>query len=281
MKTSSELCDFIASNLEIDEEVKTFESKIIASHVLGIDFSELIVEYSVELTKRQEVELGEIIRKRNTLMPLAYVINSVAFRDLDLFVDQRVLIPRPETELLVEIALTEMKSSLNPKVLDVGTGSGAIALSIAHEKKDAVVTGVDISEEALEVARLNMSAVGSSASRVKFFRSDLLNEISQGEKFDYIISNPPYISKDEKLDPSVVDFEPSLALFSEDEGLAHIARIIEQSKSHLKSDGKLFFEIGETQAQKLREIAGANAYKAEITQDFNSRDRFAILTPNF
>lgn len=276
IKTKNLISD-IASRLEVDQEIKNFESRTIAHHVLDINYAQLLIEREIDLTKKQIDQIDLIITKRNKGIPLAYVINSVAFRELELYVDSRVLIPRSETELLVEMALNSLKDIDKPVVLDIGTGSGAIALSIAHENIDATVIGLDISSQALEVAWLNCAAVGSSASRVNFIQSDLFSELKNNPKFDLIISNPPYVSINEQVYQAVVDHEPHYAVFSDEDGLSHIQRIVENIKYFLKPQGQVFIEIGETQGQRVKELGEKNGLIVKIKKDFSSRDRFALM----
>lgn len=286
MESGRDVMSRIASQIDpklVDDNdaVRDYEARIIAEEVTGDSYSELLVS-SYSLTDRQESQIASIVTERNTGMPLAYVVNSMTFRDLDLFVDERVLIPRQETELVVEYALTFLKDASSSTVVDVGTGSGAIALSIAHENKGAQIYATDISSEALEVAKLNGAAVGSPASRVQFLQGDLFKPLPtelQG-KVDLIISNPPYVGEDERpgLSPSVLDYEPASALFADDDGFAIYQRLIEQAPKWLTKMGVMILEIAPRHVNKTRTCAIKNGFeRIEIHADFTGRERIAVL----
>ena len=206
------------------------------------------LQQEVEEEERQFVE--EIYQQLATHKPAQYIIGYADFFGMQLTVDERVLIPRPETEELVELILAE-----NPeeylKVLDIGTGSGAIALALAKNRPDWSVTAVDISQDALDLATEN-----AKVQNLQIFlkKSDCFTEIS--EKYDIIVSNPPYISrKDEsEVGLNVLHSEPHLALFADEDGLAIYRRIAEDAKEHLKDGGKIYLEIGYKQGQSVSDL---------------------------
>ena len=263
---------------------RKFEARLIVENITGDNYSE-IVSGNYELNIRQIHKLEEILNKRNLGTPLAYVLNSISFREIDLYVDERVLIPRPETEFVVQCALERLLevNSEEITVIDIGTGSGAIALSIAQENKKTRVLAVDISLDAIEVAKLNGIAIGSPASRVQFFCSDLLAELPKflKGKVDLIISNPPYIGLDEidTLDNSVLENEPHLALFSGEKGDEHYKLIIEQSKQWLSPRSSLVLEIAPRHVDVIQKLAVENDFSSvEIIDDLTMRSRVAVLT---
>jgi len=210
--------------------------------------------------------------------PLQYVLGEWDFRSLTLKCDRRALIPRPETEELVTRALADLKGRTNPFVVDVGTGTGAIILSLAKEFKDeAVFLGTDVSEEAIALARENATACGLAA-RVKFAVMDGLDDFDEPQCVDVIVSNPPYIESAvcDTLDPRVKDFEPRLALDGGVNGLDFCDRYLADALNLLKPKGAVFFEIGENQGEAMRELmAGYGFCDIRIEKDFAGHDRYA------
>ncbi len=211
-------------------------------------------------------------------MPMQYAVGRAAFRHLTLAVDPRVLIPRPETEVLVEIALA--LAGGGGSVADICTGSGAVALALASEGQFARVIATDISAEALDVARSNLAAIAEDRRHVVEFRQgDLLTPIS-GERVRAVVSNPPYISPAELADlpADVRDWEPHLALFSEDDGMAAIRAIVRDAPLVLEPDGVLVMEIDARRASLARACAATDSrYRdVEIRLDLTGRERFLV-----
>jgi release factor glutamine methyltransferase len=234
-------------------ESARLEAEILLGHALGCKRIDLYVR-SEELTaEEQRAAFRLLIKKRVEGCPVAYLVGRREFYQLTFDVNPAVLIPRPETEHLVMECLRLIKGKEAPRVLDVGTGSGCIALSIAHQYKTADVTGVDISLEALEVARRNAAKHG--LERVRLLAGDLFEPVGR-EKFDAIVSNPPYIAAGEfaGLAKEVRDFEPKLALDGGPDGLAIYRRLIPEAASHLVTGGYLLLEIGATQEKAVREL---------------------------
>lgn len=203
-----------------------------------------------EVTAEDEDLLAEIFRKLSQHIPAQYIIGQADFHGLSFKVDERVLIPRPETEELVDLILEE-----NPKeqlsVLDIGTGSGAIAIALKHARQDWQVSAGDISEDALAVAKENAQNLNTN---VQFFATDVFRQVSG--KYDIIVSNPPYISYEDKEEVgiNVLESEPHLALFAEEDGYAIYRQIIEEAAEHLTEAGKLYFEIGYKQGDGLVQL---------------------------
>jgi release factor glutamine methyltransferase len=210
------------------------------------------------LTKDQGDRLDAWLARRIAGEPVQYITGRAAFRDLDLEVKPAVLIPRPETEGLVEAALEVLRAEVGrwpkPRVLDLGTGSGAIALAIASEFPATSVVATDASEEALGVARRNTTACGM-VDRVEFRLGDWFDVVGADERFEVIVSNPPYVGLGEAgaLPRDVRDFEPPIALFSGPTGLEALREIIDESPRHLVAGGLLALELAESRA---REVAG-------------------------
>ena len=215
------------------------------------------------------------VERRAQGEPLQYVMGSAAFHCIELAVGPGVLIPRPETEQLVELALK--KCPANAEVLDLCTGSGAIALAMAMQRPNAHFTGVDISEEALCYARQNKNRLG--ALNVEFLLGDLFAPLPAGTRFALVTANPPYVSeKDyENLEPVVREFEPRQALLAEENGLAVLRRIAEGVESFLVDGGFVISEIGDEQGRAVKRIfQEVNLQDVQILKDYSEKDRFVV-----
>lgn len=235
-----------ANLYEDNQRVAKFEARLIAEKITGKNYSQLVTQ-NIELDELQVSEITRIVKLRSTGMPLAYILKEAYFRDLEIFVDERVLIPRSETELLVDKVLNSITKIENPKILEVGVGSGAISLSISHERSDAAVIGVDLSQGAVDVANLNKAKFGFVGKNVQFLQGNIFDSLSAKfyNYFDVIVSNPPYIGEDEKqsLSPQVLDYEPHMALFADELGFEIYRKILDGSKKWLKASGVVLFEI--------------------------------------
>lgn len=232
-----------------DGESPRTDAEILLCHVLGKPRSYLFTWPEKELSADEMAAYEALIERRAAGEPVAYMIGVRGFFGLDLAVSPSVLIPRPETELLVEAALDRLPSG-PCAVADFGTGSGAIALAIAHERPDAVVTAVDASPEALAVARANAGRLG--LANVRFLQGSWCAALDVAERFDAIVSNPPYIREDDPhLAQGDVRFEPAMALASGADGLEAIRAIIACAPAHLKPDGWMLFEHGYDQAEDV------------------------------
>lgn len=216
----------------------------------GLNFTEFLLLLRQEVSPADQELLNHIFQQLSQHRPAQYIIGKADFHDLGFAVDERVLIPRPETEELVDLILQE-NSRAGLRILDIGTGSGAIAISLAKARPDWQVVAVDISTDALAVAQEN--AISNQVS-VQFIQSDVLQAVTG--QFDIIVSNPPYISPDDKdeVGVNVLASEPHLALFAEEDGLAIYRQIAEQAGAFLKENGKLYFEIGYKQGQALTDL---------------------------
>ncbi|NNN18243.1 MAG: peptide chain release factor N(5)-glutamine methyltransferase [Acidimicrobiaceae bacterium] len=212
--------------------------------------------------------------------PLQYIFGHWSFRTLELKCDSRALIPRPETELLVELVKSEIAS--NPaikKVLEIGTGTGAIALALGTELSGLYIIATEVSSAALELARENLAAQENLLSEVEMVFSDLFSSLSRHETFDLIVSNPPYVSGSTPLDPIVANFEPHTALFGGEDGLSVIREIIRAAPEKLKGPGShVMIEIGESHGPEVTGMATHNGFShVRILPDLSGRDRFADL----
>lgn len=212
-------------------------------------------------------------RRRAAGEPLQYVLGTAPFRDLMLDVDPRVLIPRPETEGMIDWILPRIPAG--GTALDLGTGSGAIALALARERPDVRVTAADRSSEALDAARHNAEKCGL-ADRVEFLQSDIFSALS-GRRFDLIAANLPYVTEAEypQLAPEVRDYEPRSALVAPDDGLGLILRAVDGLSAHLNDPGAAIFELSPPQAPRAAAALTAAGFRAGIVRDLCGRDRFA------
>ncbi|MBF7129505.1 peptide chain release factor N(5)-glutamine methyltransferase [Pediococcus pentosaceus] len=236
--------------------------------------TELIMHYREKLFPEQWEKFQTAVKRVAKGEPVQYVTNKATFFGREFYVDKRVLIPRVETEELVETILSKTKRSRQRlRVLDIGTGSGDIAITLKLERPEWLVTAVDISKDALTVAQRN----AESHEAIVDFRLGSLFEPVQGERFDLIISNPPYIADNEKheMDQSVIDFEPHQALFADDHGLFCYKRIADQLDQYLVEHGELGCEIGYRQGTDLKKYFLEKKYidQAEVIKDLSQHDR--------
>lgn len=216
-----------------------------------------------------------LIEKRLTDYPIAYLVGTKAFWTLDLIVTPDVLIPRPETELLVETALEKVKNIENPKILDLGTGSGAIALALASERADARIIATDASAKALHIAKKNADKYQLNGI-VEFIESDWFSNIVDKD-FDLIVSNPPYIVKDDSHLLTTIRHEPQQALVADNDGMSDIEIIIKNSPAYLKHEGWLMIEHGFEQENKIQKIMRNYHYNIINTlTDLSGNPRLAL-----
>ena len=235
----------------IDDPAK--EARILLGHVLGCRPIEVLARYDDLPTDAERQQFRDLIKRRTDGCPVAYMVGSKDFFLLPFEVTPAVLIPRPDTETLVQAALDFLKAKPNPTVLDLGTGSGCIAVSIAHQIKTARVTAVDLSAEACEIARKNAER-HTVGSRVEVVCGDLFAALPSGATFDLIVSNPPYIAAGEieHLELSVRGYEPRMALDGGPDGLAFYRRLASDAGRRLTPGGCLMAEIGWTQNDAVR-----------------------------
>jgi len=260
------------------KNIKTAEldSQILMSKAINKEKKFLILNFNEKISQKNLDRYNTLINQRANGEPVAYLINKKNFWNYDFFVNKDVLIPRPDTEVLVEkvLELTKNKNKLN--ILDIGIGSGCILLSILMEKKNFYGTGVDISNKSLKICKINSQKLGL-ITRLKLFKSDIDN-FNYG-KYDLIISNPPYIKKfDLKcLERDVVDFEPKKALDGGIKGLSEIRKVVEKSSELIKKKGFLILEIGFDQKKNVKKILNDKGfYIKETVKDLANNDRCII-----
>ncbi|MBO4632974.1 MAG: peptide chain release factor N(5)-glutamine methyltransferase [Lentisphaeria bacterium] len=249
-------------------ESPELEADFIISEVLHVRGLELPLRDPEMLTGTQQAEAEGFLRRRLAHEPFQYIFGWTPFRELDLKVGPGVLIPRPETEFMLDSVLKKLPR--NAVVCELGTGSGAIALSLAFERRDLTLYGSEISPAAFHWSELNRKAV--NLPNVHFFQGSLYDPFPPGMKFDAVIANLPYIAEEERpqLPANVRDYEPSEALFASDHGYALLEQAIREAPAHLKTDhAQLFFEIGETQGKRLLDFIRREGFftNAEILAD--------------
>lgn len=242
---------------------------IALTYLLNTNKNLLFLNKEEALDEKVENELKIINDKITEGYPLQYAIGKWNFYGLDLLVDKRALIPRYETEILVDLIIND--NSNNKKILDIGTGSGAISLALSKNLKDSKIIGVDISKNAIDLA--NENKIKLNINNVEFKESDIFSNID--EKFDIIVSNPPYINKEdfEKLDNKLY-YEPQNALYGGEDGLYFYKKIIKNAKNFLNKNGKIYLEIGYDQKDSISNLLEEYGYKQiKSYKDFNDFDR--------
>lgn len=246
------------------------------AHALGLTRMELYLQFERPLTEKELEPMREGIRRRGLREPLQHILGTVDFCNLELKTDRRALIPRPETEELVEL-IGGLSGFRPERILDLGCGSGAIALGLAGHFPLAEVIGVDASPEALELAMENSRQL-RGRSPVRFFQSDWFERVDG--QFDCIVSNPPYLSRSEweSAQPEVKDFEPYSALVAEEGGYACLNFLIRKASSYLTTKGLMALETGSDQHEALSRLAVESGWgEVESRPDLSGRDRFLIL----
>ncbi len=244
------------------------DAELIVAHVLGLSRAGLAAERRRALTAGEAERVEALAARRAQREPLQYVVGEWGFRRLTLTVDRRALIPRPETETVVDRCLALLDGIDAPRVLDAGTGSGAIALAIADEHPGAHVTGIDVSEEALRLARENAERAGIE---IELRRHDFLSGLPEGD-WQLVVSNPPYVAPEEisELAPEVVRWEPHVALV----GRGHTEALVERAAAALGPGGALVLETHDARAETVaRLLVSAGFSEVVVTRDLAGRDR--------
>lgn len=255
------------------DRIERHEALLMLEKIIGWDRAKILANRDHPLPKEQEEVYEDWIRQRSLGRPLQYILGEWDFYSITLLVREGVLIPRPETELLVEAACQQLPKGAS--VIDIGTGSGAIALALASERPDITVTGTDISTEALALALENREHLG--ISNVSFVESDLFDRLPL-EKVTAVISNPPYIRLGDAATLAVeLSHEPTLALFGGADGLVYYRKIIAQAKDYLVPGGFLMLEMGYDQKEDIFEMLKENGYTHWTGyRDYQDFDRFVI-----
>ena len=273
MKLAQIFNDFEGKLIAQGEEAESLS--FVYCSLKNLSFTDFVFALQQEVTEEDKHFVKEIYTKLADHIPAQYIIGQAEFFGMQLKVDERVLIPRLETEELVELILAENPEG-HLKVLDIGTGSGAIALALAKDRSDWTITAADISQDALDLASENAERLDLEIS---FIKSDCFSEICS--KYDIIVSNPPYISRadEEEVGLNVLHSEPHLALFADEEGLAIYRRIAEDSKDYLTDGGKIYLEIGYKQGQSVPALFMENLPEKRVRtlKDQFGQDRMVVI----
>ena len=273
MKLAQIFKDFEEQLITQGEEAESLS--FVYRNLKNLSFTDFIFAIQQEITPDEKEFVESIYKQLAAHVPAQYIIGNTEFYGLELKVDERVLIPRPETEELVELILTE-NAKPNQSVLDIGTGSGAIALALAKNRPDWLVTASDISPDALNLASENASL---QVLKISFKKSDCFEEIA--ENYDIIVSNPPYISRadESEVGLNVLHSEPHLALFVEEDGLAIYRKIAQEAKNHLREGGKIYLEIGYKQGHSVPALFRKYLpeKRVRILKDQFGQDRMVVV----
>lgn len=258
------------------------EIELILCHLLEVDRLKMYLDGAKLLSDTVIARFDKILEKRLTRYPLQYILGEAWFYGRKFFVSEAVMVPTPETELLCELAINfiRQRSLACPRILDIGVGSGVIAVTLVSELEKATVLAVDISETALEVAQYNTTSLGG-LDRIEFRLSNMFEAVGKDEKFDLIVSNPPYITEEDyKILPPEVLADPKIALVAGEKGLDVIEEILRQAPDYLNDNGRLMFEIGYNQALWVVELTEKDKrYRSiDIVKDLNRVDRVIILS---
>jgi release factor glutamine methyltransferase len=240
------------------------DAELLLAHALGVSRERLVIDAGSELTLSQLTSFRALLSRREAREPVAYILGRKDFRRITLHVDPRVLIPRPETELLVDVGLSLPSGA---SVVDVGTGSGAVALALASERPDLSVWGTDVSSDALAVARENGFHLGIG---VEFVHADLLSGVSRG--FDAVLANLPYVAAGADLPPDVARYEPADALFAGADGLDVIRRLVDE----VRDVSLVALEVGFNQAQAVAALLAPHTNSIEIVHDLAGHERVVV-----
>lgn len=273
MKLAQIFNDFEEKLIAQGEEAESLS--FVYRSLKNLSFTDFVFALQKEVTEEEKEFVEEIYKKLVAHIPAQYIIGHAEFFGMQLKVDERVLIPRPETEELVELILAENPEE-NLKVLDIGTGSGAIALALAKNRTDWTITASDISQDALDLASKNAEFQNFN---IFFKKSDCFSEISS--KYDIIVSNPPYISRrdESEVGLNVLHSEPHLALFADEDGLAIYRRISEEVKNYLGDGGKIYLEIGYKQGFSVPTLFKENLpdKRVRTLKDQFGQDRMVVV----
>ncbi|MCU0754604.1 MAG: peptide chain release factor N(5)-glutamine methyltransferase [Xanthomonadales bacterium] len=259
---------------QLGGESARLEAEVLAGHVLGLSRARLYASMRDSLSEVELARLGELLARRREGWPVAYLTGVREFWSLPLYVSTDVLIPRPDTETLVEAALAALAGRQAPRVLDLGCGSGAIALAIRQVRRDAAVVAVDVSAAALAVAADNAERLGLP---LDLRRGSWFDALRPAERFELIVANPPYLAE---TDPHLLEgdlrFEPRGALVAAQDGLADLAAIIRGAPEHLQPGGVLWLEHGAAQGEAVRQRLSGRGFRAVLSRnDLEGRERIS------
>lgn len=260
-----------------DNNIAINEARILLSQILGISDTDFFLREDCKLTAEENNKIDEAVNKRIKNIPLAYITNCQEFYGYKFYVDQNVLIPRADSETLIDVAHKYFQRDAAINILDLGTGSGCLVISLLNEFSNATAVAVDASKDALKVAAKNARSL-NVAARLILRQSNWFKEIS--DKFDLIIANPPYIAIDDhEIAENVKKHEPKQALFAANNGLADYQQIAKQAANFLLPNGKIILEIGYSQTQKVTEIfERENFIFLQVVKDLAAKDRVLVFS---
>ena len=254
------------------------DSEILLSKVISKDRKYIILNSCEEINKKSLDDFNNLIERRKKGEPIAYITNNKEFWNDSFYVDKNVLIPRPDTELIIDQVLKIFPKNKRLQLLDIGVGSGCILLSLLKERSNFFGTGIDISKKSINISKYNAKIL-QLTNRVKFYNSDVDN--FKIGKYDLIVSNPPYIDllNLKYLERDVINFEPKLALSGGFDGFSKIKKVVSKAADLIKKNGKLILEIGFSQTEKVRKILKENGfYTNKVIKDYGKKDRCIVST---
>jgi release factor glutamine methyltransferase len=254
------------------------DSEILLSKAISKDRKYIILNFHEKINKKSLDDFNNLIERRKKGEPVAYITNNKEFWNDSFYVDKNVLIPRPDTELIIDQVLSIYQKNKQLQLLDIGVGSGCILLSLLKERANFFGTGIDISKKSINISKYNAKIL-QLTNRVKFYNSDVDN--FKIGKYDLIVSNPPYIkSRNLKyLERDVINFEPKLALSGGFDGFSKIRKVISKATDLIKRNGKLILEIGFSQTEEVRKILKENGfYTNKVLKDYGKKDRCIVST---
>ena len=257
----------------INIDTHSLESELLLSFILNTSREKILINLNTNINKQKFNEFKKLLSRRIKKEPIAYITNKKEFWKNNFYINNDVLIPRPETELIVEEVLNNTSSFSSKRLLEIGTGSGCIIVSIIKERLNCLATAIDISKKALNIAKFN-AKMHHLENKIKFINIDI--DKIRVNKYDFIISNPPYIKKFDlkRLESNVRLYEPAVALEAGADGFSGIKKIIIKSSKLLKKNGQLIFEIGEKQVEYSKYLLKKNGfYINKICNDFYSKPR--------
>lgn len=259
----------------------SLDARLLLAHTMNYTQEELLINYDEELDQDIESQFFKLVTRREEQEPIAYILGKQEFYGLEFIVNKHVLIPRPETELIIDILKddsVEKAQNQTIDILELGIGSGAISVSLAKEILLADITAAEVSDEAIKIAQSNILK-HQVQNQVSIIKSDWYLGLEKEKKYDYIVSNPPYICRSEiyHMSKETIDFEPDLALYADNEGLSSYQAIIQNARNFLKHDGKLVFEIGYSQKDMILDLLKRAGFKnTSVKQDLSGLDRIII-----
>jgi release factor glutamine methyltransferase len=266
----------ILSKLDIKNPI--LDSEILLSKAINKDRKHIILNSYEIINKKNLDNFNDLIERRKKGEPIAYITNNKDFWNSSFYVDRNVLVPRPDTELIIDQVLRIFPKNKQLQLLDIGVGSGCILLSLLKERPNFYGTGIDISKKSINISKYNAKIL-QLANRVKFFNSDVDN--FKIGKYDLIVSNPPYIKliNLKYLERDIINFEPRLALSGGLDGFSKIRKVISKATDLIKKNGKLILEIGFSQRNKVKEILKENGfYTNKVLKDYGKTDRCIVST---